>query len=445
MRVVVDSGSYDLRNVGDISLMQACVKRILDRWPNASLEVLTDDPHRLVLALPSATPLECEGRRMFLQRWNVLGGWHHFVPGPMKARFASLESCVRMLNPTLATKWIGWRWAKRSIYAEPMHKFMDTMRKADAVVATGGGYLTDEFPDHALWVIMTLRIAQRLGKPTALFGQGLGPLEDRTLRRKLLRTIRNADLVALRDGVAGSHLLDELGCPKANVAVTGDDAVEMAYKQREQELGVYFGLNLRKAYYSSLDNKHLSHLHSVLSGLVSEFETCLVPIPISWHREMDLDIIRSFAYGLPSALWDAPGLDTPDGVIRQVGRCRLVVTGSYHAGVFALSQGIPVVGLAKSAYYKQKFLGLADQFSGGCWVVCLDSPEFRSVLGEAIRHAWQRAEEIRSDLLKAAENQIERGWAAYNRFFDIVERRREDRKEGKEASGRASSVGILPR
>jgi polysaccharide pyruvyl transferase WcaK-like protein len=428
VRIVVDSGGYDLRNVGDSALMQACVKRILDRWPNASLEVFTDDPHRLVEALPDVTPLECKGRRMFFQRWNVLGGWHHSLPGPMKARFASLEFCVRMLNPTLATKWIGWRWARRSQYAEPMYRFMDTMRKADAVVATGGGYITDEFPDHALWVIVTLRIAQKLGKPTALFGQGLGPLGDLSLRRKLLKTVRNADLVALRDGVAGSHFLDELGCPKANVVVTGDDAVEMAYKQRRQELGVYFGLNLRKAYYSSLDNKHLSCLHSVLSGLVSEFETCLVPIPISWHEEMDLDKIRNVADGLPSALWDVPGLDTPDGVIRQVGKCRLVVTGSYHAGVFALSQGVPVVGLAKSAYYQQKFLGLADQFGEGCWVVSLDSPEFRSALGKAIRDAWQRAEEIRSGLLNAAENQIERGRAAYDRFFDIVEQRRENRR-----------------
>ena len=30
---------------------------------------------------------------------------------------------------------------------------------------------------------------------------------------------------------------------------------------------------------------------------------------------------------------------------------RLVITGSYHAGVFALAQGVPVLALAKSAYY----------------------------------------------------------------------------------------------
>ena len=39
------------------------------------------------------------------------------------------------------------------------------------------------------------------------------------------------------------------------------------------------------------------------------------------------------------------------------------VTGSYHAGVFALAQGIPVVGLLQSAYYEQKFIGHSETVS----------------------------------------------------------------------------------
>jgi polysaccharide pyruvyl transferase WcaK-like protein len=50
----------------------------------------------------------------------------------------------------------------------------------------------------------------------------------------------------------------------------------------------------------------------------------------------------------------------------------VVVAGSYHAAVFALSQGIPVVALVKSPYYVNKMVGLGDQFGAGCEIVRLD-------------------------------------------------------------------------
>ena len=40
-------------------------------------------------------------------------------------------------------------------------------------------------------------------------------------------------------------------------------------------------------------------------------------------------------------------------VVRMAGRCRTVFTGSYHAAVFALAQGTPVVAIAASPYYFQ--------------------------------------------------------------------------------------------
>jgi polysaccharide pyruvyl transferase WcaK-like protein len=63
-----------------------------------------------------------------------------------------------------------------------------------------------------------------------------------------------------------------------------------------------------------------------------------------------------------------------------VSRCRVVVTGSYHAGVFALAQGIPVVATAASRYYHDKFSGLADLFGGGGDIVDVGSPNARAAI-----------------------------------------------------------------
>ena len=85
-----------------------------------------------------------------------------------------------------------------------------------------------------------------------------------------------------------------------------------------------------------------------------------------------------------------------------------------------MAQGIPVVGLARSAYYVHKFTGLADQFGTGCQVVLMDDPRFPEVLSEAIEKAWRSAEHVRGALLEAADRQIKAGHAAYNRICELV-------------------------
>jgi colanic acid/amylovoran biosynthesis protein len=106
--------------------------------------------------------------------------------------------------------------------------------------------------------------------------------------------------------------------------------------------------------------------------------------------------------------------------MREVSRCRIVVTGSYHAGVFALSQGIPVVAVARSSYYAAKFGGLAAQFGTGCDVVLLTGEDTERRLGDAVVAAWDRAPAVREALLGAAEHQIRLSREAYSRLGDLV-------------------------
>jgi colanic acid/amylovoran biosynthesis protein len=106
-------------------------------------------------------------------------------------------------------------------------------------------------------------------------------------------------------------------------------------------------------------------------------------------------------------------LRTPSDVIQQVGRCRLVIAGSYHAGVFALAQGIPVVGLVNSPYYADKFLGLANMFGTGCEIVRVGEPGFSEALAGAIDRGWACAHHSRARLLAAAAEQVQLGYDAY--------------------------------
>jgi polysaccharide pyruvyl transferase WcaK-like protein len=112
-------------------------------------------------------------------------------------------------------------------------------------------------------------------------------------------------------------------------------------------------------------------------------------------------------------------LDTPLKVIKQISLCRVVVTGAYHAAVFALAQGIPVVCLAKSRDYVAKFLGLEDQFGRGCETIFLDEPDALEKLADAIGRTWQSAELVRRPLQEAARSQIQLSWEAYEQVRDL--------------------------
>jgi len=113
-------------------------------------------------------------------------------------------------------------------------------------------------------------------------------------------------------------------------------------------------------------------------------------------------------------------IENPEEVIRLIGNCRIVVTGSYHAGVFALAQGIPVVALFQSAYYEQKFMGVEQQFPGGCRTIDLRRPTACNQIEEQICHSWESAEQIREPLLRAAARQIELGHAAYKAAHELI-------------------------
>ena len=84
----------------------------------------------------------------------------------------------------------------------------------------------------------------------------------------------------------------------------------------------------------------------------------------------------------------------------------MLVTGAYHAAVFALTQGIPVIALSTSRYYEDKFLGLADMFGTGLELVDTETEDLHERLKTAVREAWERAPEDRPALRAAAERQV---------------------------------------
>jgi len=291
------------------------------------------------------------------------------------------------------------------------------MEHADLFVVCGAGGFTDETREWNISTLDTIEEALQRDIPVVMFGQGLGPLSDREILGRARKLLPKVSLLTLRGARGGSALAQSLGLNSPKILTTGDEAVEIAYEAREKEPGQGVGINLRMASYSNVHGDMIDGLRPVLHEFARRHKVSLIPVPIAFHAwANDHTTIRRLLQGFDEHSDGGITLDTPMKVIRQVARCRIVVTGAYHAAVFAMSQGIPVVGLSASDDYTAKFLGLEDQFGLGCETVFLGASDASEKLAAAAERAWQSAEKVRLPLQEAARRQIAQSQGAYERI-----------------------------
>ncbi len=418
MRILLDPGTFDCANMGDVAMLQVAVERVRGLWPTAEVHVLTEHEAALAYHCPEAKPAPHEGRRIWLSDHVPLGPLRRLVPARARSRLAYGLGAVRSHWPA-AYRAALVRWRRfRGDEDDAIDAFLDAVRKADLLLVCGQGTLTDAAREHATMLLTTGRMMLGRGRPIALVGQGIGPLRDPALRENVAFVLSAAAIVGLRERRVGPRLLQELRVPPERVVVTGDEAVELAYRARRETMGSAIGVHVRLAPLAAANRETIERLRPTLHEYAVRKDVPLLPLPISRHERGTNDV-RTIAELLAGPAGDGDGgaeLDTPAKVIAQASRCRIVVTGAYHAAVFALSQGIPVVCLARSEYYLDKFRGLADLFGPGCDIVHLDDPALPEHLVVAMNNAWRMAEQVREPLREAAARQVALAREAYERI-----------------------------
>jgi polysaccharide pyruvyl transferase WcaK-like protein len=422
MRILIDNSGYELLNLGDVAMLQVAIERLRNFWPQARITVLTISPAELRNCCPGTIPLDPAGRDWWLRRCDLLGVFRKILPRANN-RITAIESRAKRRFPRLIRAVADERMRYRGTDSRPMSQFLDAVFDADLVIGTGGGYLTDSFAEHAMDVLETLHLASSLGIPTALLGQGIGPATQERVTSALDRVLPHVDLLTLRESLTSRPIALAHGARESRVRVTGDDAIEPAYNARPADLGNGLGINIRTAWYARFPEDAVKALRQSITDISSRTKATIVPLPVSAHDGgEDHRAIADLTQGLVHNFDES--LDTPMQLIRRVGTCRTIITGSYHAAVFALAQGIPAIGLAQSEYYVNKFLGLAEQFQTGCVVMRMDDPLLRDRLSETALKLWNQAPQLRPALLESARTQIAAGQAAYRLLQELHRERR---------------------
>lgn len=419
MRFLVESGTYQIDNVGDIAMLQRTVWRLRETFPGAQIAVVTERPERLRAVLEDVEPVPASP-------WFRL----RTVPIPRRFEYARLVRGLRWREPTWAgrTPRLARLGKRLDFHATPDERaaadaFYEQVRAADAVVAAGGGYINDFYHEHAWKVLATLSLAQGLRRPTAMFGAGLGPITRHDLRWRAGQILPRLRVLALREAALGPRVVRELCATDVQIVISGDDAVPVALRQAVGPISDRnaIGVNLRLSADAEVPESALASVREGIEHAAARHAATIVPLVIRTQLSPVNDVTSAERiFGPAIDLSAARTVTTPQQALQQVARCRVVVTGAYHNAVFALSMGIPVVGLCRSTYYTAKLRGVAEGFGTGMSIISLDDPALSQRLPAEIARWWTQAASVAAPLRDAARRQTELGESAYGQFLTAV-------------------------
>lgn len=295
----------------------------------------------------------------------------------------------------------------------------------DVLFICGGGNLTSEWPGVLESRMRLVSWALRLKRRVFLVSQTLGPFstEHAAKCRELLAKV---DWVGVRDRQFSEQ---QIGLP---VKFAVDDAAYLKPRQSEMVRSILqshkpiVGLSLRK--FGGINDEQLYQLCTSISKITSS--RGLQTVFIAHHApagQGDIKIANDARELWPgnSPLIILDPIPLASELKALTAGCEWVLTMRYHQLIFALSMGIPAIGIYVNEYTRAKLNGAFEQFGLEPRIISFESamnglePLVEQVLGE--KNLFQSAAQ------HVAEEEIIRNFEPYKRLESLVDQDEPDR------------------
>ena len=294
---------------------------------------------------------------------------------------------------------------------------IEAIRASDGVAVSGGGNMASTWPSHIFERGTIGEVARLLGKPLVVSGQTIGPHLDDPDRALVTALLSSARLVGLRE--KPSHVLSlELGVPAALLTQTVDDASFLSEQTPAPATGAapyclvslstHVGRENREEFQQAVADL-LDHVVAA-TGLDVRFYAHFASLDPAESRGdtvmHDAVIARMSSAGDTAVDGRSPRVATIDEgdsvAAAQLARgAALVVSSRYHPAVFAVSGGVPTVGIPVDDYTTTKLTGALGNFGqdglvSAAQLVAGGAPAVASAV-------WESRDEIRDRGLAIAE------------------------------------------
>jgi polysaccharide pyruvyl transferase CsaB len=298
----------------------------------------------------------------------VLSGYYGFRnsgdEAVLKSILTALDEAGRQAGITVEPIILSGdpQWTREQYGVEAVHRMkLGEVRKAlkssDGLISGGGSLLQDATGLGSIpYYLGIMAIARWCRKPTFVYAQGIGPVNRKLFQPFIARAFKRAAYVSVRDEES-AMLLRRYGVPQGSVEVVPDpvmglpdgaegfagaNAAAVAEQVQEQDTRPIVGVSVR---FWRSDRADLDRAAAALEALAGRHAVRLRFLP--FHRGADEDASRYVMERLTSAQATlAPAHDDPQLMLREVGRCALLIGMRLHSLIYAANQEVPLLGLS---------------------------------------------------------------------------------------------------
>jgi colanic acid/amylovoran biosynthesis protein len=370
MKTISVVGVTGFRNRGVEALVRPIVSRLLNDAPNDVINVYSRTPD-----------FDC--RRIEDSRVRFQ------TEGNIRPTFTRAQRIARRLGLAPRGRIEGWH----------------SLLASDLVVFTGGDCLSAEYGDSAFeHHFAPLRVAKKAGIPYVLYAQSIGRFGTANQRTWWNEVSEHAAHVSVRERKTFAYLVNDLGFPRDRLSLTADPAFMLEASDAGIALAETLRISGRPLVGVSLSRgiaswagmtmpQRISTWEHVLRWLIDELKAHVVLIPHVQETYADdssvcLDVWKRL--GFSQFITVLAGDFSASEYKGMLARCDLVIAERMHAGIAALSSGVPTALVAYSVKARgimQEMVG-ADHSLGKALIEATDFGTPQTILAQ-IEQVWE--------------------------------------------------------
>ncbi len=236
--------------------------------------------------------------------------------------------------------------------------------KTDIVFVCGGGNMTSVWPHVLESRLRLLKLADFLKKDIYLVSQTMGPFSE-LHRAEVEDVLKNAKWIGVRDK---TFSMNQISLP---VSFAVDDAcfLEANYKFENYDIlnskRPYCCLSMR--YFGAANDNNLNDLAATIARITNDenMNTIFIPHHAPGGNAGDVELANSISnlWGNDHSLFITNPIPLAGSLKALTSGSEWVVTMRYHQLIFALSTGVPSVGVFVNEYTEAKLRGAFEQFN----------------------------------------------------------------------------------